>query len=76
MNKYIYFIPIDKQLHFFYGFFFTMFGQIWLPFICLGIVANLIKELTDENKDWMDFVAGIIGSIFGAFFVLNFLINI
>lgn len=67
-------IPVDKQLHFLYGFFLTLFGEIWLPLIVLGVLLNLVKELTDENRDWMDFVAGCVGSAMGAFFVLNELI--
>lgn len=73
---YLSMIPVDKQLHFLYGFFFTMLGEIWLPLICLGVVANLVKELTDENKDWMDFVSGCVGSMLGAFFVLNEMIDV
>ena len=73
---YLSWIPVDKQLHFLYGFFLTLFGEIWLPMIVLGVFANLIKELTDKNRDWMDFVAGCAGSLVGAYFVLNELIEI
>ncbi len=68
---YLRWLPVDKQLHFLYGFFFTLFGEIWYPLILLGFVANLMKEVTDEKKDWMDFVWGCVGASIGAYFVLN-----
>ena len=71
MSKLTELIPIDKQLHFLYGFFFTLLGEIWLPLIFMGVLANLIKELSDEKRDWLDFVWGCVGSLIGAYFVLN-----
>lgn len=71
MSKFTELIPTDKQLHFLYGFFFTLLGEIWLPLIFMGVLANLIKELSDEKRDWMDFAWGCVGSLIGAYFVLN-----
>ena len=66
-------IRADLQLHFFWAMFLTLFAVFWQPFIYLGLVATVIKELLDlwtkGHWSWDDFVFGVLGWIMGAYFV-------
>ena len=66
-------IRADLQLHFFWAMFLTLFAVFWQPFIYLGLVATVIKELLDlwtkGHWSWDDFVFGVMGWIMGAYFV-------
>ena len=66
-------IRADLQLHFFWAMFLTLFAVFWQPFIYLGLVATVIKELLDlwtkGHWSWDDFVFGVMGWIAGSYFV-------
>jgi len=66
-------IRADLQLHFFWAMFLTLFTVFWQPFIYLGLVATVIKELLDlwtkGHWSWDDFVFGVMGWIMGTYFV-------
>jgi len=66
-------IRADLQLHFFWAMFLTLFAVFWQPFIYLGLVATVIKELLDlwtkGHWSWDDFVFGVMGWIMGTYFV-------
>ena len=63
----------DLQLHFFWAMFLTLFAVFWQPFIYLGLIATVVKELLDlwtkGHWSWDDFVFGVMGWIVGAYFV-------
>ena len=66
-------IRADLQLHFFWAMFLTLFAVFWQPFIYLGLIATVVKELLDlwtkGHWSWDDFVFGLMGWIMGAYFV-------
>jgi len=66
-------IRADLQLHFFWAMFLTLFTVFWQPFIYLGLVATVIKELLDlwtkGHWSWDDFVFGVMGWLMGTYFV-------
>ena len=63
----------DLQLHFFWAMLLTQFAVFWQPFIYLGLIATIVKELLDlwtkGHWSWDDFVFGVMGWIIGAYFV-------
>ena len=67
------YLRFDLQLHFLWAIFLTLFAVFWQPFIYLGLVATIIKELLDlwtkGHWSWDDCVFGVMGWIMGAYFV-------
>lgn len=56
----------DLQLHFFWGFSLTLFGEAWWPLYGAGIVVTAAKEALDlwskRRWSWGDFASGLAGS--------------
>ncbi len=64
---------MDLQLHFFYGFSFTIAALFYKPFIVSGVLITVLKEIFDvlaqKGWSWGDFFFGIAGSGTGLLFL-------
>ena len=65
----------DKIQHFIVGFGLSLAGIIFFPFILLGFVFGIGKELYDYVSrkgvaDWQDMVATFCGAIFASMIVI------
>lgn len=66
-------LRMDLQLHFFYGFVFTIPALFYKPFIIGGILVTILKEtfdvLAQKGWSWGDFFFGIAGAAAGLLFL-------
>ena len=65
----------DKIQHFLVGFGLSLAGVIFFPFILLGFIFGIGKELYDYVSrkgvaDWQDMVATFCGAIFASMIVI------
>ena len=63
----------DLQLHFLWSYFLTMLAVLWPIMIVSGIVATILKELSDKwikgHWSWDDVIFGVAGA-FAAWYTI------